>query len=100
MKLKSLILTIGLSLFALSGLLAQDKYEYASVIYSIQEITFLSADKIEPIIVNKGEKAIQVLYKKLEELSAQGWELISVTEVASANYVSHTKYHLQKKKSQ
>ena len=32
MKLKSLILTIALSLFALSGLLAQDKYEYATII--------------------------------------------------------------------
>lgn len=97
MKIKSLILTITLSLFALSGLLAQEKYEFALVkIQGIKVIVVSSAnDKAQTFEIGKEDFEV-ALVKKVETLNQQGWELFNTSFDSNQG---HTVYYLRKKKN-
>ncbi|HLP51202.1 MAG TPA: hypothetical protein VK154_09990 [Chitinophagales bacterium] len=101
MKLKSLILTICLSLFALSGLLAQDKYEqyeYAVVEYaSVAKISVTTNSGVKETTYSKGQTAEVELVKKIEEMSKEGWEVYNVNHQGPT--ISPSIYYLRKKKN-
>jgi hypothetical protein len=91
MKLKSLILTFTLTLFAVSGLLAQDKYEFATVHnYGDALIVFTTSENQEST-PTKGKEANKDILKKINELSEKGWEVYDT---------DHGVYYLRKKKNQ
>ena len=48
---------------------------------------FDNSGQIETLAINKGERIEGTLIKKLESLSAQGWELISVQEGTIHRYL-------------
>lgn len=96
MKLKSLILTIGLSLFALSGLLAQEKYEYAMVKGNSAQITCVTGEKVDISPTNPKEYEIDLL-KKINEWGDKGWEVYNTTQDPTG---SGKTYYLRKKKNQ
>ena len=73
MKLKSVILSFALTLFAVSGLLAQDKYEFAVVKY----------------VPNGGNKTYEIWLSKVDGLTKEKGEL---TEPWGHNFVPLTKY--------
>ena len=90
MKLKSLILTIGLTLFAASGLLAQDKYEYATVYaFNLNSIRFTIEGNQETTSTTPKNCEMDIL-KKVNELSEKGWEVYNVNNGI---------YYLRKKKN-
>ncbi|HLP51201.1 MAG TPA: hypothetical protein VK154_09985 [Chitinophagales bacterium] len=105
MKLKSFILTIALSLFALSGLLAQDKYEYA-IVYSAMG----GGSKSGIIYVTKGKEYEEIPFKVdkgtatsnflplldyVEKMENEGWQMYST---GNNGYI--VIYYLRKKKNQ
>lgn len=100
MKPKHIILTTLLSLFVMSGLWAQDKYEYATL-QSIDNMVLWSEGKVKKFAFKKDENVISGTMAKLNELSLQGWEVYSVTEVLldRKDGVTLIKYHLRKKKN-
>ena len=91
MKLKSLILTIGLSLLALSGLLAQDKYEYATVVsrgpspdakFLLVHVSYSTGEFKKIELENPAGKSYSyynqtLTLKLLSDMSAEGWEVIN-----------------------
>ncbi|HLP22272.1 MAG TPA: hypothetical protein VK174_18285 [Chitinophagales bacterium] len=96
MKINSLILTIGLSLFALSGLLAQDKYEYATVRVKGLKIGVATSANPTYQLFDIGKDDFDVaLIKKVEEMSQQGWEIYNTTSVGASENI----YFLRKKKN-
>lgn len=105
MKLKSLILSFALTLFAVGGLLAQDKYEYMSVIYSSQgsEIsvsingTEFTKEKVELPKPENTWANVNPLFLKVNELQAKGWEVVNISTFALGT-VMHQAY-LRKKKN-
>ncbi len=91
MKLKSFILSITLTLLAVSGLIAQDKYEYATVYaYGSNAILFTTAE-VQESTPTKLKDFDKDLLKKVNELSEKGWEIYTV---------SNGIYYLRKKKNQ
>lgn len=107
MKLKSFILTIGLSLFALSGLLAQDKYEYATLKYEpVGRSYLIYHSDLNGMETEKGKLAendarfdLSPLMKHLDKFVNQGWEVFYVTEYAPPPSGYFVTYHIRKKKN-
>ncbi|HLP22274.1 MAG TPA: hypothetical protein VK174_18295 [Chitinophagales bacterium] len=91
MRLKSFILTIGLSLFALSGLLAQEKYEYATIIeqgpavggkFIVISQSLSNGEYKDIQLENPTGKAPSymnhaIVLKYIATMSKDGWEVIS-----------------------
>jgi|ERR1043165_2662290 hypothetical protein len=107
MKAKSSILTVVLSLFLASGLLAQEKsitekYEYATVrgnwggncINSKVIFTIAGNQEIVSSTVKDGEKD---LLKKVNDLSNEGWEVYNNTALEGS--CAYATYYLRKKKN-
>ena len=104
MKLKSLILSFALTLFAVSGLLAQDKYEYANITYytggnklavSLNGTAF-SEEKVE---ITREENSIlnsNPLFKKVNEYQNKGWEVLYINTFSVGVYVAY--YAILRKK--
>lgn len=108
MKPKHIILTILLSLFVVSGLWAQEKYEYA-IIY-LEKGTFNSGagltatrlcvfddsnntcDKIDK------DNSEQKLIQKVEEFNDRGWEVYQ-SNTSSIGLTYQFTYYLRKKKN-
>lgn len=99
MRLKSFILTIGLSLFALSGLLAQEKYEYGTLKNYSNFILLTTATGQESFKISPKENDSKFL-EKLNELNEKGWEVYFVSPSISAGASSIETYYLRKKKNQ
>jgi hypothetical protein len=98
MKLKSLILSFALTLFAVSGVVGQDKYELAKV-YSIQQHAksgkvFVVKSKGAEEIEYEGSRADIPLLTQVEKMISDGWELFTITNEYGASH-----YHLRKKKN-
>ncbi len=106
MKLKSLFLTSMLSLLFISGAFAQDKFEYGVYRYfgSPSNKTYTlyfnsdtdnrkEAGKIEN--GGTGCEDITPLFKYLDGLTKDGWEVYNVTNANSCDFI----YHLRKKKN-
>lgn len=100
MKTKHIILTTLLSLFVVSGIWAQEKYEYATL-QSIDNLVLWKEGKVEKFEFKKDENFISGTMAKLNKLSLQGWEVYSVTEVLleRKDGITLIKYHLRKKKN-
>jgi hypothetical protein len=98
MKLKSLLLTFALTLFAVSGLLAQDKYEYATVAIRGYNVAVIKATEVNTFPIPKGVDFDKEQIKKVEELNQEGWELFNTTTTAVGSYVSY-QFYLRKKKN-
>ena len=99
MKAKSSILTVILSLFLASGLLAQDKYEYAIVEVRGFKIAVATSGEVQTYPY-KGDTDVELL-KKVEELTQQGWELFNTTTISSnvATTIGSHIFYLRKKKN-
>ncbi len=105
MKLKSLILSFALTLFAVSGLLAQDKYEYGTLVYQLPGSNLKNgliciskpgsyeetkADVKEGFHFTNTTPALA----SLDKLSNEGWEVYSTGEMGN-NFI----FYLRKKKN-
>ena len=107
MKLKSFLLTSILSLFFVSGVLAQDKYEFAIVKYfpvgnGKDYVIYFSDLKGVTIEEGKVDKNyafsdFQPLMKYVDNLTNLGWEVFSVTS-DNFNNVPVILYHIRKRK--
>jgi cytochrome c556 len=95
MKAKSIFITILLSLFVMSGVRAQDKYEYATLIKYGGTIKFITAES-EEVIQQNGKDAFTQVLKKANELSDKGWDVYNTT--ASEGNTTVT-FYLRKKKN-
>ncbi len=98
MKSKSILLTAILSLLMLSGLFAQEKYEFAIVKQFGKEVVFISKDKIDKIPISGGDNEIfQATISLINTLSGE-WEVYNSSEVSTTNFKGYT-YYLRKKKN-
>lgn len=89
MKLKSLFLTSMLSLLFISGVFAQDKYEYAMIrLFAPYKGTFIANnltltvsthDKTTDLPLDKSERFASII-KQVEEMEAGGWEVFNTME--------------------
>lgn len=95
MKLKSIFLTSIFSLFIVSGLWAQEKYEYATLRTFNTAVVFTTSDNQE-VTPSKMKEIEKDLLKKLNELSEKGWEVYSTAAVQGSMEAS---YFLRKKKN-
>ena len=107
MKLKSFILTITLSLFVLSGLLAQDKYEYAIVKYEpAGKAYMIYHSDINGMKTENGKLAqndsrfdLSGFIKYIDNLVNQGWGVFDLNEYSTDHAGIFLTYHLRKKKN-
>lgn len=98
MKLKSLFLTSLLTLLFIGGVVAQDKYEYATVAIRGYNVTVIKATEVNTFPIPKGVDFDKEQIKKVEELNQEGWELFNTTTTAVGSYVSY-QFYLRKKKN-
>lgn len=96
MKAKALLITLLLSLSAVS-LWAQEKYEFAILKKSSWGVFFKTENGTETLAVSKTDDKDTIQLKKLGELTAQGWEVFSVTESTESG--TAVSYHLRRKKN-
>jgi hypothetical protein len=80
MKPIHIILTTLFSLFVVCGLLAQDKYEYATH-QTIDNMVLWTDNKAEKFEFKKEENWFSQTLPKLNALSIQVWEVYDITEV-------------------
>ncbi len=95
-KIKTTLLTAFLFFGLLTGLQAQDKYEFALIHFttSAYYISY-SSGQVEEFKINKGEQTDNnqtLVMKKVEELNSKGWELVAFDSYP-------TSYVLRRKKS-
>lgn len=106
MNRKSSFLTILFSLLLVSGLFAQEKYEYAIVkLYESSRIIFIATTgKTTEYKLERSEMPLTALLKKVNDLVEEGWVVYNNTESVvgigqfgiASPYMS---YHLRKKKN-
>ncbi len=98
-RIKSSFLALIFSLFLVSGVLAQEKYEYAIVKQFGREVLFISSDTIDREVVNGGgdNQIFQATLIKLNQLSEK-WEVYNTSEVNIGSYKGYT-YFLRRKKN-
>ena len=100
-KIKTTLLT-GLFFFGLlTGLKAQDKYEYVIVrltSYSGGEIIVATKEKTEKFSIDRNDGLYTSLIKKVSELNSQGWEVYNSTETAVNSSAWTITYFLKKRK--
>jgi hypothetical protein len=107
MKTKTIFLSVFIALFSAANLCAQDKYEYATVVYSSYPnivgksgvIAVSKAKSYEEINVGV-EKGTLItnftpVLQHLETMNIEGWETFSVIKPDDFNVI----YHLRKKKN-
>ena len=100
MKAKSIFITTLLSLFILSGVWAQEKYEYAIVCVKSQgfKIEVTTSAGVQTSDAIKGSEIQSELLKKVEEMNAEGWEIYNVG-VSQFNIYQNHFFYLRKKKN-
>lgn len=92
--------TIFLSLFfmlASMGAWAQEKYEFAVLKKNAYGMYYRTENGTERFSFKMGEDEDAAQLKKLSELTAAGWEVYFVTDMAEDGY--STTYFLRKKKN-
>ncbi|MCW5906583.1 MAG: hypothetical protein KIS94_01905 [Chitinophagales bacterium] len=100
MKFKHIILTTFLSLFVVSGLWAQDKYEYATLTFEDKLVMF-TQEKVQVFRLDTSENAFRGTMRRLNTLSGLGWDVYQVTEtlLSPLSDVTRLTYHLRRKKT-
>ena len=103
MKFK--IITTALLFFAFSmALSAQEKYTYATVSLTGQLLSVSTESDFTEVKLGKDDFKKSVLFldlgpllKKVNEMSKQGWEVFSTSDVSYTPNLHQLVYHLRKK---
>jgi len=102
--MKKTILTCTVLFLAYTSSYAQDKYKYASIIWTTAHFkTYVSIDgadyQVEESDLKKSNENLfnmNPLLKKVKELEAQGWEVLNFDTDSHQGYTLNTAY-LRKK---
>jgi hypothetical protein len=96
MKLKSVFLTSLLTLLFIGGVVAQDKYEFATVKLRGVKIEVATSANSSSQVFELGKDDFEVaIIRKVEEMNQQGWEVYNVTYAS----VGASVYYLRRKKN-
>lgn len=97
-KIKTTLLT-GFFFFALlTGLQAQDKYEFAILANNNGKIEFTSKEGSKDVGISNNESSTVAALKKLNDLSNEGWEVYN-SETIIFNSVNRMIYYLKRKQN-
>ncbi|MGE0636077.1 MAG: hypothetical protein AB7G44_15155 [Bacteroidia bacterium] len=102
MKTIKTTLIAALLLFTVNAALAQDKYEYSTLISNsaLNTISIITASELKTIKIAKGETEMQALLKEVNRMNKEeNWEVYNNSTIVNSSNIYAHYFYLRKKVS-